>query len=230
MTGRIHSIESFGTLDGPGIRFIAFMQGCPMRCEFCHNPDTWDADAPVQYEWTPEQLLKETLKYKNFIKNGGVTVSGGEPLMQARFVREYLRLCKEAGLHTAIDTSGAIFTPDAMAVMDYCDLVLLDIKTADDSLHRSYTGMDRRNNHRWFEHLKSIGKPIWVRHVLVPTRTADEEHVRAVKEYLHAYDDIIERIDFLPYHTMGVYKYHELGIKYPLEGIADYELKEKDSK
>lgn len=219
MTGHIHSIESFGTLDGPGIRFIAFMQGCPMRCQFCHNPDTWDAGGKAQYELTPDELLTETLKYKNFIRKGGVTVSGGEPLLQARFVGEYLRLCKRAGLHTAVDTSGAVWTDDARKVMNYCDLVLLDVKTTDDLLHQSYTGMARTNNHRWFEYLKEIGKPLWVRHVLVPGRTADEQHVRAVADYLRGYSGVIERVDLLPYHTMGVYKYEELGIDYPLEGV-----------
>lgn len=219
MVGRIHSLESFGTLDGPGIRFITFMQGCPLRCAFCHNPDTWDAKAEVQYEWTPEQLLEEVLKYRNFIRKGGVTVSGGEPLMQAPFVREFFRLCKAEGLHTALDTSGAIYSPDALAVMDYCDLVLLDIKTIDDALHQAYVGMPRNNNHRWFEHLHEIKKPIWVRHVLVPGHTADDAHIKAVAEYLRQYSDIIQRVDLLPYHTMGVYKYGEMGISYPLEGV-----------
>lgn len=227
MIGRIHSLESFGTLDGPGIRFIAFMQGCPMRCEFCHNPDTWDAQAKVQYEWTPEELLQEVLKYRNFIRKGGVTVSGGEPLMQARFVREFLRLCKDEGLHTAIDTSGAIYTEEALKVMDYCDLVLLDVKTVDDNLHKTYTGINRNNNHKWFEHLKEIGKPIWVRHVLTPSRTADTEHIRAVAHYLRSYSEIIQHIDLLPYHTMGTYKYKELGISYPLEGIEPLSQEEQ---
>lgn len=225
--GRIHSLESFGTLDGPGIRFIAFMQGCPLRCEFCHNPDTWDARAEVQYEWTAGELLHEVLKYRNFIRKGGVTVSGGEPLLQAKFVREFLRLCKAEGLHTAIDTSGAIYTPDALAVMDYCDLVLLDIKTADDSMHKAYTGMERNNNKQWFDYLKDIGKPIWVRHVLVPGRTADDDHVRAVGEYLRNYRDIIQRIDLLPYHTMGAYKYEEMGIAYSLDGTPPLSAEEQ---
>lgn len=219
MKGRIHSIESFGTLDGPGIRFIAFMQGCPLRCAFCHNPDTWDAKASVPYEWTPEELLHEVLKYRNFIRKGGVTVSGGEPLLQAQFVREFLRLCKTEGLHTAVDTSGAVFTPDALAVMDYCDLVLLDVKTTDDTLHKSYTGMGRRNNKMWFDHLKTICKPIWVRHVLVPGITADDEHIKDVARFLCDYKDIIERVDLLPYHTMGVYKYKEMGVAYKLEDV-----------
>ena len=109
MTGRIHSVESFGTVDGPGIRFVAFLQGCPMRCQFCHNPDTWDLHAPVQYEWTARQLLDEALRYKSFIRKGGVTLTGGEPLMQAAFAAEYFDLCHAEGLHTALDTSGIIF-------------------------------------------------------------------------------------------------------------------------
>jgi pyruvate formate lyase activating enzyme len=112
-----------------------------------------------------------------------------------------------------------VWTDDARKVMNYCDLVLLDVKTTDDLLHQSYTGMARTNNHRWFEYLKEIGKPLWVRHVLVPGRTADEQHVRAVADYLRGYSDVIERVDLLPYHTMGVYKYEELGIDYPLEGV-----------
>ena len=172
-------------------------------------------------------MLHEVLKYRNFIRKGGVTVSGGEPLLQARFVREFLKLCKAEGLHTAIDTSGAIYTPDALAVMDYCDLVLLDIKTADDSMHKAYTGMERNNNKQWFDYLKSIGKPIWVRHVLVPGRTADEDHVRAVGEYLRNYRDIIQRIDLLPYHTMGAYKYEEMGIAYSLDGTPPLSAEEQ---
>ena len=140
MKGRIHSIETFGAVDGPGIRFVAFMQGCPMRCAFCHNPDTWAPQAPVQFEWEPEELLNEAIRYRSFIRKGGVTVSGGEPLLQAEFVREYFRLCKQKGLHTALDTSGVISTDAAFAVLDYTDLVLLDVKTTDDSLHQTYTG------------------------------------------------------------------------------------------
>lgn len=124
-------------MDGPGIRFVAFMQGCPMRCAFCHNPDTWAPQAPVQFEWEPEELLNEAIRYRSFIRKGGVTVSGGEPLLQAEFVREYFRLCKQKGLHTALDTSGVISTDAAFAVLDYTDLVLLDVKTTDDSLHQT---------------------------------------------------------------------------------------------
>ncbi|MBQ5840147.1 MAG: radical SAM protein, partial [Bacteroidaceae bacterium] len=149
--GRIHSIESFGTVDGPGIRFLAFMQGCPMRCLFCHNPDTWDMKAPVKYEWTPEQLLEETLKYRNFIKTGGVTCTGGEPLMQAAFVEEYFRLCKQEGIHTALDTSGVILNDAVRRLLEVTDLVLLDIKTVDDALHQKLTAHTRTHNHQMME-------------------------------------------------------------------------------
>lgn len=218
MRGRIHSIETFGTVDGPGIRFVAFFQGCPMRCAFCHNPDTWSPDAPVQYDLTPQELLTEVLRYKSFIKRGGVTCSGGEPLMQPDFLLEFFKLCKEAGLHTALDTSGVIFSEKAKLVLNYTDLVLFDIKTLDDSIHKEYTGHTRQNNQAFFDYLHQIGKPTWVRHVLVPNYTDDDQRLNALAEYLKAYENV-KRVELLPYHTMGAYKYKELGIPYPLEGI-----------
>lgn len=219
MKGRIHSIETFGAVDGPGVRFVTFMQGCPMRCAFCHNPDTWDPRARVQFEWSPGELLHEALRYRSFIRKGGVTVSGGEPLVQAEFVGEYFRLCREKGLHTALDTSGAISTGRAFSVLDYTDLVLLDVKTTDDSLHAAYTGCTRKPNQAWMERLALLGKPTWIGHVVVPGYTAGEARLRALAEWLKPYAGVIERVELLPYHTMGVYKYGQLGIKYPLEGV-----------
>lgn len=219
MKGRIHSIETFGAVDGPGIRFVTFMQGCPMRCAFCHNPDTWDSQAPVQFEWEPDELLHEAFRYRSFIRKGGVTVSGGEPLMQAEFVREYFRLCKEKGLHTALDTSGAISTAKAFSVLDYTDLVLLDVKTTDDNLHQTYTGHTRKSNQAWMERLAELGKPTWIRHVVVPGYTAEENRLRDVAQWLRPYVGIVERIELLPYHTLGTYKYEKMGIPYPLEGV-----------
>ena len=220
MIGKIHSLESFGTVDGPGIRFVVFMQGCPMRCMFCHNPDTWDVNAPAQYNMTPEELFAEVMKYKNFIKSGGVTVSGGEPLVQAEFVEEFFKICHHNKIHTALDTSGVIFTEKALNVLNYTDLVLLDIKTADDTLHKSYTGCTRDNNQRFLEHLQSIGKKVWIRHVVVPGYTFDDNRLKALAEYLSQYS-VIEKVDLLPYHTMGKFKYQNLGIDYPLEGVKD---------
>lgn len=198
MTGRIHSIESFGTVDGPGIRFVVFLQGCPLRCPFCHNPDTWDPKASVQYEWTPEQLLEEVLRYRNYIRNGGVTCSGGEPLMQAAFVSEFFRLCQSKGIHTALDTSGAIqdYTP-----LEYTDLVLLDIKPGQKDLS-------------YLDHLETVGKPTWIRHVVLPGKTDLTELGRTVDRY-----SSVEKIELLPYHTMAVSKYRALNIPYPLEGV-----------
>ena len=218
MTGRIHSLETFGTVDGPGIRFVAFFQGCPMRCAFCHNPDTWNPDAPVQYEMTPEELLAEVKRYKSFLKKGGVTCSGGEPLMQADFLIEFFRLCQEAGFHTALDTSGVIFSEKAKKVLEHTDLVLLDIKTLDDSLHKDYTGHTRQNNQAFLDYLHQIGKPTWIRHVHVPHYTDTDQRLTALAQHLSIYNNV-ERVELLPYHTMGTYKYQELGIPYPLEGI-----------
>lgn len=224
--GRIHSIESFGTVDGPGIRFLAFMQGCPMRCLFCHNPDTWDAKAPAKYEWTAEQLLEETLRYRNFIRTGGVTCTGGEPLMQARFVCEYFRLCHAEGIHTALDTSGVIFNDDVLRLLEVTDLVLLDIKTVDDELHRRLTSCPRTNTHRMMEHLQDTGKPVWIRHVVTPGINDDDRHLLATAEYISHYS-VVERVDILPYHVMGEYKYDSLGIRYPLKGTPPLSTEKK---
>lgn len=219
MIGRIHSIESFGTVDGPGIRFIAFLQGCPMRCQYCHNPDTWDPQRKCQYELTPEELLVEVKRYKNFIKSGGVTCTGGEPLMQAPFVEAFFRLCREAGFHTALDTSGVVFTDAAKRAVQEADLVMLDVKTTDDDLHPVLTGVLRKNNAAFMDYLQEIGKTTWVRHVIVPGVNDDDAHLQQVADYVKQFS-VVERVELLPYHIMGTYKYEELGMKYPLEGVA----------
>ncbi len=224
MKGRIHSFESFGTVDGPGIRFLVFMQGCPMRCQFCHNPDTWDINAQVKFEMTVDELIEEVLKYENFIsKSGGVTATGGEPLMQADFVAEFFQACHSHGIHTALDTSGVIFSDKAKRVLEHTDLVLLDLKTADDTLHPILTGHQRTSNHRFLEYLQSIGKPVWIRHVVVPGLTDNDERLEAAARYLSAFS-VIERVEILPYHTLGNYKYAEMGMQYPLDGVADLSL------
>ena len=226
LIGRIHSLESFGTVDGPGIRFLAFMQGCPMRCLFCHNPDTWDFKAPVKYEWTPEQLLEETLRYRNFIKTGGVTCTGGEPLVQAPFVEAYFRLCRKEGIHTALDTSGVIFNDAVRSLLEVTDLVLLDIKTVDDDLHHRLTAHHRTHTHQMMEYLQSIGKPVWIRHVVTPGINDDDDHLLATARYVSQYS-VVERVDILPYHVMGEYKYAPLGIEYPLKGTPALPIEKK---
>lgn len=218
MIGRIHSFESFGTVDGPGVRFVTFMQGCPLRCLFCHNPDTWDLNGKCQYEFTPEQLRDEVVKYCSFIKSGGVTVSGGEPLMQSEFVAEFFRLCHAEGLHTALDTSGAIITDKVLEVLDNTDLVLLDIKTMDAELYPTLTGVKQNNNLAFLDILEERKIKTWVRHVVVPNLTDNDEWLRKLGEHVSHYD-CVEKIEILPYHTLGTYKYEKLGEKYKLEGV-----------
>ena len=181
--GKIHSLESFGTVDGPGIRFVVFLQGCPMRCLFCHNPDTWDINAKTQYNLTPEQLFEEVCKYKNFIKKGGVTLTGGEPLVQVDFVEDFFKICKQNNIHTALDTSGVIFSEKVVNVLNYTDLVLLDIKTIDDDFHKIYTGHTRENNKKFLDFLQQINKPTWIRHVVVPTITDDDNKLTILANY-----------------------------------------------
>ena len=218
LIGYIHSFESFGTVDGPGVRFIIFAQGCPLRCLYCHNPDTWKiGNAPIQL--TPEALVSEVLKYKTYIqKRGGVTFSGGEPLLQARFVGEFFRLCKQEGIHTALDTAGFLLNSEVKQMLNYTDLVLLDIKTINASLHKKLTGIPITKPLQFLDYLQEINKPTWIRHVLVPELTNNQADVTALARYLKIYS-VVERVELLPYHAYGSYKYEELGIKYPLEGV-----------
>lgn len=218
MLGLIHSLESFGTVDGPGVRFVIFMQGCPLRCLFCHNPDTWDIDDKCQYEFTPEQLINEVLKYRTFIKSGGVTVSGGEPLMQAEFVADFFQLCHDEGLHTTLDTSGAIIPNKVQKVLDNTDLVLLDIKTMDAELYPKLTGVRQNNNLAFLDILEERKIKTWVRHVVVPGLTDNNQWLNRLGEYVSHYN-CVEKIEILPYHTLGTYKYEKLGEKYKLEGV-----------
>lgn len=216
--GRIHSFESFGTVDGPGIRFVAFMQGCPLRCLFCHNPDTWDAKAPCQYELTPEELLAEVSRYRSFIATGGVTLSGGEPLIQADFVGEFFALCRMEGIHTALDTSGACCSGKALSVLNHTDLALLDIKTMNPELYPRLTGQRQTNNLRFLDELQRRGIRTWVRHVVVPGITDEDHWLHRLGEYVAHYS-VVEKIEVLPYHTLGVQKYERLGLDYPLKGV-----------
>ncbi len=218
MKGRLHSVESFGTVDGPGIRFVAFMQGCPLRCQYCHNPDTWNPHAPCQYELTPRELTDEVVRYRSFIKSGGVTVSGGEPLMQSSFVAEFFRLCKEEGFQTALDTSGIYTTPSALSVLDYTDLVLLDIKSMDPQLFKRLTKMPQEPCLDFLNILEERDITTWIRHVVVPGLTDNDKWLDQLGKHVANYK-CVERIEILPYHTLGVPKYRKLGLEYPLEGV-----------
>lgn len=177
---------------------------------------------------TPEELLAEVKRYKNFIKSGGVTCTGGEPLMQPDFLIHFLQLCHEAGIHTAIDTTGIIAGDKARQALALADLILLDIKTLDDSLHPSYTGLPRTNNQATLDYLESIAKPTWLRHVVVPGYTDDDERLKALALHVSHYS-CIERVEILPYHTMGRYKYEQLGIPYPLKDTPDLTAERKEN-
>lgn len=221
MDGRIHSFESFGTVDGPGIRFVVFMQGCPMRCKYCHNPDTWNFDGGKTY--SAQEVATRALKYKNYYKNGGgITVSGGEPLAQAEFVAELFKIMKENGIHTAIDTSGITFTPQNKQKIDevlrFCDLVLLDIKHIDDDKHKDLTGVSNANVLNFAKYLSDVGKKVWIRHVLVPQLTDDDNYLKGLKAFISTLSNV-EKIEVLPYHNMGEAKYDKLKINYPLKGV-----------
>ncbi len=220
MLGYIHSFESFGTVDGPGIRFVVFMQGCPMRCLYCHNPDTWQLKAGKTY--TAEEVAKNALRYKSyFTGGGGVTVSGGEPLMQIDFVTELFTLLKAEGVHTALDTSGITFTPENREKFDkllkVCDLVLLDIKHIDDESHKKVTAQSNKNILAFARYLSDMGKPVWIRHVLVPNLTDDDGALHRLGEFISTLTNV-ERVEVLPYHSMGENKYGQMNMDYPLKG------------
>lgn len=217
-TGRIHSVESFGAVDGPGIRFVVFFQGCPLRCAFCHNPDTWDFSGGG--EVTADEMLGEILKYKSFLKKGGVTLSGGEPLAQPAFCAELLRLCKENGLHTAVDTSGAIPLDKCQEAVDLADLLLLDIKALDPNLCKTITGQSNQNALALLNHREETGKPVWIRHVLVPGLTLDMPRLQALADFLRPYK-CVEKVELLPYHSMGAYKWEALGLPYTLKDTPE---------
>ncbi len=218
MKGLIHSFESFGTKDGPGIRFVFFMQGCPLRCLYCHNPDTWNMN-DKKYELTPEEAFDEVKKVKNFIRSGGVTISGGEPLLQPQFIIELFKLCKNEGLHTAIDTSGYILNDKVKEVLEYADLVLLDIKHINPDKYKNLTAKPLEPTLRFMQYLTEIEKPVWLRYVLVPGFTNDEKDLNDWAKQVSGYKNI-QRVDILPFHQMGLHKWEQLGEDYKLKDIA----------
>lgn len=227
MTGRIHSLESFGTVDGPGIRYVVFTQGCPMRCMYCHNPDTWDINGGR--EVTVEEILSEFNANRDFYAKGGITVTGGEPLLQMDFLTELFKQAKSQGIHTCIDTSGITFNPQNTEKMDilmsYTDLVMLDIKHIDNEEHIKLTGKSNTNILQFAKYLEEHKIPLWVRHIIVEGITDKPEYLTRLGRFIGSLKNL-SALDVLPYHTMGVNKYKELGIPYKLEGVPALPLSE----
>ena len=223
LKGYVHSLESFGSVDGPGVRYIIFLTRCAMRCQFCHNPDTWDMKTGTLY--TTDELLEKAMKYRSYWKNdGGITVSGGEPLLQIDFLTELFRKAKANGIHTTLDTSGNPFTREEPffskfnELMKYTDLVMLDIKHIDDEQHKILTGCTNKNILDLVRYLSDIKKPVWIRHVLVPERSDYDEYLIKLDEFIQSLDNV-QKVEVLPYHTLGAYKWDELGYEYKLKGI-----------
>ncbi len=233
MSGRIHSIETFGAVDGPGVRFVIFFQGCPMRCAYCHNPDTWDVNGGT--EMSVEELWEKYYRNKEFYQKGGVTATGGEPTFQIEFLTELFEKFHENGVHTCLDTSGIMFDRGNIgkweALLKVTDLVMLDIKRIDRDGHKELTGHYNDNIIDFARYLSEIGKPMWVRFVCVPGVTDDEEELKDYGRFLGSLSNV-EALDVLPYHILGVKKYETLGIKYRLEGVeaatADYARQRKE--
>lgn len=227
MSGYIHSTESFGTVDGPGVRFVVFFQGCPMRCLYCHNPDTWEFN--TGREVTAEQIMEEYDSYKEFLKSGGITATGGEPMAQPDFLLELFSLAKKKGVHTCLDTSGAVFNPKSHEkideIMKYTDLVMLDIKHIDSAEHKKLTGLNNEHIIAFARYLKEKKIPMWIRHVVVPGITNDESELFRLGEFLSEFDNL-KALDVLPYHDMGKVKYENLGIDYPLKDTPPLEKEE----
>ena len=221
--GYIHSLESFGSVDGPGVRYVIFLSGCAMRCQFCHNPDTWNMQAGTPY--TADELLEKALRYRSYWgRKGGITVSGGEPLLQIDFLLELFTKAKEKGVHTTLDTCGNPFTREEPffskfeKLMEVTDLVMLDIKHMDEEQHVLLTGQKNDNILDMAKYLSDTGKSMWIRHVLVPERSDRDDYLWKLHDFIEKLDHV-ERVEVLPYHTLGVYKWKELGIPYGLEGI-----------
>lgn len=214
--GYIHSYETFGAVDGPGVRFIVFMQGCSLRCLFCHNADTWNMSEGEKT--TPQELFDKIIQYKNFIKKGGVTFSGGEPLLQHEFICEVIKLCKKAGLHTAIDTSGGISLDICKAAIDAADMILLDIKDIDSDDCEKLTGQTNANALAILNYCDYVNKDVWIRHVLIPQYTMDNFKLYRLARVLSWYS-CIKKVEIIPFHKMGEYKWDYVSEEYKLKNV-----------
>lgn len=219
-SGYIHSIETMGLVDGPGIRVVVFMQGCPLRCSFCHNPDTWESTSNLKLD--ANEVVDEIRKYRPYIEmGGGVTFSGGEPLLQSEFLLDMLKLCKKAGIHTCIDTSGTGYSRKYLDdTFKYTDLVILDIKAIKENKYKKITKRNMDMFNYFKDKLNKTGNKLWLRQVIIPGINDTEEYILELKEYIKEFNNV-EKVELLPYHTLGLEKYKKLNIKYELEGVSD---------
>ena len=226
MKGRIHSLESFGTVDGPGVRYVVFVQGCPMRCAYCHNPDTWDMNGGTEME--PSEIITNYERNKPFYREGGITVTGGEPLMQIDFLLELFTLAKKKGIHTCIDTSGIAYNPNGNpdwlekmdALCQVTDLFMLDIKHIDPEKHLELVKQPNENILAFAEYLDKMNADLWIRHVVVPGITDDPIYLHKLGLFIGGLNNL-KALDVLPYHTMGKSKYDKLGMEYPLKDVPN---------
>lgn len=223
MTGHIHSIESFGTVDGPGVRLVVFLQGCPMRCQYCHNPDTWKMAGGT--EMTVDEILRQYESSRNFYRGGGITATGGEPMMQLEFVTELFEAARKKDIHTCLDTSGVTFRRDDKVLLSKIErllkstsLVMLDIKHIDNEKHKPLTGHSNNNILDFARYLDELEVPVWVRHVVVPGITDQEEDLYRLGRFIGELTNV-KALDVLPYHDMGKVKYESLGMEYPLKDV-----------
>ncbi len=218
MLGKINSIETMGLVDGPGVRFVVFMQGCPLRCKFCHNPETWNINNKAN-EYTPKQLVEKILNYKPYFKNnGGVTFSGGEPLMQKEFLLECLKLCKKENIHTCLDTAGSIL--NCKEILKYTDLVIFDIKGTNKDNYKDMTKYDINSSLEFLKLCQELNKKLWIRAVIIPGINDTKKYINELIKFIKPIKNV-EMVELLPYHTLGVHKYEDLGIDYELKGIKD---------
>lgn len=215
MIGRIHSFESLGAVDGPGIRFVIFMQGCSLKCKYCQNRDTWDINGGTEY--TVDKVYNKIIRYKNYIMpNGGVTISGGEPLLQSRFLIELFKRLKKEGINTCIDTSGnAALTDEIKELIALTDLFLLDIKCINDEVCKDLTGVSNKKELEFARYLSDINKDIWIRQVLVPGITDDEEDLKELSKFIKSLNTV-KKVEILKYHDLGKFKWENLNLEYPL--------------
>lgn len=219
--GNIHSFETMGLVDGPGIRVVVFLQGCSLRCKYCHNPDTWELKGGE--EFTPEDLVKKIARFKSYFERsgGGITFSGGDPLKQPEFLLEALKLCKEKGIHTCIDTAG-YGNGDYDEILKYTDLVLFDVKHFTREGYKNVTLMEIDKAEEFVKAMKRNNTKVWIRHVVVPGLTDGKEHIKALNDYIKTIPNV-EKVELLPYHLLGVNKYEAMGIPYKLEGVPAME-------